>query len=466
MGVIMKISASSAIAIFFISVAAYSVELHPGLYVNLIDALNNRGENINIDNVSAITISDDSTEVFIEVFVAGGGIEKKSFTASPYWIRRALLKPVTIEEVAVVPVDDSQNGRLYFTFTTLLRSLYVYPMSYGLVMDDAKGSTVAGLTLLTLGGSIFASYQFTKNMELGYGRVAQMNYGGELGVSYSNLLGAVIQPASWKPISVLQMVAFPAGIYLGSKSTLASNHQYGNAAVMRYFGRSAFLYGFLLPLYPTGLFKTTESYFRTASLLTMGLIPCGIKAGHSLSKIEEFSSGRSLFLETSGIMGALSGFGVGFLILPSLHSTSSEIEKNTILTSVLVGHAAASYFGLNYHKERRYTMSQAVFSSISAAGGTALGLSIPLLMDANGERPYITAALLGGWAGLLIGEQLSISLFDYSGRDKNANSCPNRVSFPVAYEWPLLLQKKHIISPVSGKLIEKTNTVDVVRLNL
>jgi hypothetical protein len=363
--------------------------------------------------------------------------------------------------------EKQETGRIYFILSTAVRTLTIYPAGFATLMgdDQVDARTVTGLSLLTFGASLYGSYQFTKNRELGYGRVAMLNYGGELAAIYSLLTSRLIYGLGIYPDSVRKntysmgppgqdtiiydslaspvpgkiwaagaMLGFPLGIYLGSKATLAGNYQYGNADIMRFFGRSALLYGFLLPMYSSG--GTKYRYSLAASGLSMGLIPTGIYLGHRLVQGKDYSSGRGFMIETSGIMGALTG-----LLVPQLFDVEFDSvgQRRIMVTSILAGHILGTTLGFQYKPKNSYNFFQGVFTAFSAGCGAAIGLSIPFLAQADSSKPYIIAGLLGGWGGFFAGEHLAKSLFEVSGQDKRSNL---DISLPIAYTWPFLLQQR------------------------
>ena len=87
----------------------------------------------------------------------------------------------------------SQDGRVYFMIHSSLKSIYVYPVNLNIVFEDMAGHVNAGLTTLLFSASVYGSYPFTKGRELGYGRVAFMNYGGELGIAYPALFAGFVE---------------------------------------------------------------------------------------------------------------------------------------------------------------------------------------------------------------------------------------------------------------------------------
>ena len=389
---------------------------------------------------------------------------------------------ISAKDTAIKPVPSkqsgkkklNQDGRIYFIAQNTIKSTYVYPVNLGIALENIPPRVTTGILFLTYGGAIYGSYRYTRNMELGYGRVAMMNYGGELGISYSALLSAFIDnivdgtkniddnriehadntrnkdELSEKDIDYTDdedrfpalkfntwtsMFAFPLGLYAGSKTNLYGNTQYGNITISRFLGRSAFLYGFMTPLLLSSDIRT-KHYKKLASGLTMGLIPIGNYMGYRLTRNKDYSSGRAFLIETTGIMGAVTGF-----LLPrilDLNYADNNIRRFMTVTT-LGCHVLGTKFGFSFHKDRSYSFGQGVFMALSATGGAALAMAVPLLADIDYERyhqAYDVPGIIGAWVGLVAGESLSRSIFEKTSHDKRQ---AYNISFPILYQWPVLL---------------------------
>jgi hypothetical protein len=340
---------------------------------------------------------------------------------------------VSQDERETVPARNRQDGRVYFMLNTTLKSLWVYPANLSRAFPEIDGQVIAGLSLLTLGGSLYGSYLFTQNRDLGYGRVEFMNFGGDLGgLYYPNLMGVFLENTTNENTSKLSawmgMIGYPLGIYLGSKVQFARNDEYGNASIMTTMSKWGLLYGFLLPQY----FNLRENDFLAcATGLSIVLIPSGFFVGHTLVGDNHYSSGRSIFIMTTGIMGAATG-----ALIPTLWD--SEDEPKLYATTTLLGQIAGTYIGFNYMKNRSYNFGQGLFMAASAIVGGALAES-PLLIAKVGmdnHQAYTVLGIAGAWGGLALGEYLSRSLFEKSTHDKRSSSS---ISFPGLCELPVLL---------------------------
>jgi len=397
-----------------------------------------------------------------------------------------------IPPAALSVKERRETGRTYFIVSTAARTLTIYPAGFATMLGDSADSrTITGLSLLTFGASLYGSYQFTKDMELGYGRVAMMNYGGELATTYSFLASRLLYGSvRYKPtvhsntfdiydmnsptgrdttfydttesktpgkiFAVGTMLGFPLGIYLGSRVNFAGNHQYGNTDIMRFFGRSAWLYGFLLPLYGSG--KDKYDYNLAASCLTMGLIPSGFYLGRKLVREHDYSSGRGFFIETAGIMGGLTGF-----LVPMLWNADFDnlADRRIWISSILAGHVLGTTLGFKFKEKNSYTFFQGGFMAFSAVCGGAIGLSVPFLAKADSSNPYIIAGLVGGWGGLIAGEYLAKSLFEVTAHDQKQSRVD--ISLPIAYTWPALMQKT---AGINNRNHMRDPAMDIVRARI
>lgn len=417
-----------------------------------------RGLSVPVSSILAVGY--DSTTATLSVFYRDSSgaqqvltLPADSFTSAGH--EKPLPEPVR--------KGPDQTGRVYFMTHTTLKTFYVYPSGFNTALG-VDGSVAAGLALLTGGGALYSSYLFTKEKELGYGRVAMMNYGGELfGIAYPALLGSLLHnateldwknrawdsfqgeyyydnPRSGKVAAWASMAGFPAGIYLGSRVNFTGNGQYGNASIMTDFSRWAYLYGFMLPLYGSG--NSEKTYLSAATGLTMALLPAGFYLGYRITEGEDYSSGRSFMVTSGGVMGTITG-----TLLPALFRSEN---RRVYVTSTLLGHAGGTMFGFKFRKENRYTFGQGVFMSFSAAAGAGVALSMPLIARSDNDRFYTIMGLSGGWGGYILGEKLARSIFDTSEKDRQAAS---NVSFPVIWQWPALLA-----GPV--------RTVEIIRINL
>lgn len=394
-------------------------------------------------------VCDPETKQFILLFLDADGQLRKKNLATPSWLYTKIMEPEpsgAVADSAVVPSvtaaeemnedavakPGSQDGRTYFIINTTIRATGIYPTSLAMAMPETDGRVITGVAMLTFGGALYGSYALTRNATLGYGKVAMMNYGGEVGVYYPTLLSVIVSEqgneetarhiGSWG-----SMIGFPLGITAGAFSRFVDNHEYGNAAIMRHFGRIGLVYGFTIPLL-WSIENDFRNYPTVSSACAMCLLPAGFYLGKTIVDDRSYSSGRSGLVVIAGMMGAATGW-----IIPSWWE--SETPELGVAMG-LAGSVGGTLLGFFYKREQEYKLWQGIFMGLSATIGAGVGVSIPLLSKAEDHRAYTVGGVFGAWGGLYVGERLSKALFENSARDRRASL--DNIDFPIAWEWPLL----------------------------
>jgi hypothetical protein len=355
--------------------------------------------------------------------------------------------------------EREQTGRTLFMTLATLKAGLVFPQLFSSALSQADSRVVAGLSLLAAGTTLYASYIFTEDVSLGYGRVAMMSYGGTMGLVYPQLIASLLHygtdldrsyqrignqestaPAGDLPSQKVQawasLLAYPYGMYVGWQAPLANGNAFGDAAVRIYMSQTLGLMGYALPLYflDPQQEKERNRYFTASAGLSLALLPLGSYFGGLMTQQNSYSSGRGVLLYVTGAMGTASG-----LIVPALFGIDDHFDykrtRQIYLTSALTGYALGSAYGLSMHPERRYGFWQSIFMGASAAGGAAMGLSIPYLSRSDNNNSYLAAGLVGGWIGLGLGETLSQGINE---RLQSAHGAlPERVSVSLPGLWQL-----------------------------
>ena len=455
--------------------------LAPGDFNRVAGFLKDNGLEAPFVSFLAIGYNNGAKELSVFYKDSTGAQKQRVLAMDPEAFSRLTAEPVPQPTpVAAAPkaAKLDQSGRIYFMTHTTLKTFNLYIMGLDKAFPSVDESVRGGMALLIGGSSIYGSYLFTKKRELGYGRVAMMNYGGEmLGFYYPLLSGGLLHNATnidwkrkrWDPFAAeyyyetggpsdktaawMSMIGFPAGIYIGSKVKFAENDHYGNASIMTDMSRWAFLYGFLLPMYGEG--GTVEDYWAASCGLTMALLPAGFYLGCRLVGDRDYSSGRSFMVTEGGVMGALTG-----LFIPTLFEKKGFfMDRRVYATTTLAGHMLGTWFGFRFKPSTEYTLGQGIFTALSAAGGAGVAMSIPLITKSDDHRFFVGMALPGAWGGFFLGERLARSIFEVSDKDRRVSG----VSFPVLYQWPLLLAASRLHGAQADSA--RVQTVDLIRVN-
>jgi hypothetical protein len=433
--------------------------ISPALFDSFLTVLARQSVIIEKNNIAAMGLLRDSAEtdtsqsLFVIMLDQSGTPHKDSYTIS-----KPLKKQHESSSSLAVPagiknqVKVRQDGRVYLMINTALKSLWVYPGGLSMAFQDRISPQVFwGVSFLTLGASLYGSYAYTRNMELGYGRVEMMNYGGDLGVAYPLLMASFLESSAgmrngnanqlrgWG-----QMVGFPLGIFAGSFAKFSGNFEYGDASIMTSTSKFGFLYGFMIPMFFTDI--GSQEYVSVSTGLTMALIPAGFYLGKLLVGDRHYSSGRSAFITTSAIMGTITG-----ALIPTLWE---DKNKEMYAATTLVGHLLGTLYGFEYMNDRSYTFGQGMFMAASAVVGTAVAEAIPLIAQTDFTKyhqAYTAAGFVGSWGGLMLGEILARALFEKSGRD---NPKSVSVSFPGLLQAPLIwaLSKNEVKGVATGNV--------------
>ncbi|MBN2188099.1 MAG: hypothetical protein JW699_01495 [Chitinispirillaceae bacterium] len=357
---------------------------------------------------------------------------------------------------AVPPGRLDQRGRTWFILETAFKTVYVYPLAYASALPHASDGLKGGLSLLTVGGSLYGTFAFTRNMELGYGRAGLMNFGSTfLGTHYPNLFGSFLRNAtsidseeendtnfstpSLRVSAWMSITGLPLGIYLGSRLNIVDRNDAGRITLMGFFSQpTAYLLGYGLPFYflnPGKNLTRRREYFGTSALLTMALMPAGFYAGHKIAGSGPVPTGRGSLPYVTGIMGGLTG-----LFLPTLFDL--EYDKistaRLLVTTTTAGYAGGTALGLAFNPSKSYTYWQTVFIGASSGAGALMFIALPLIGEVEeNHKPYVVSGIFGGWLGFFLGDYLSQSLFEKSDRDLRPQGL--RVSLPGIASLPFIL---------------------------
>jgi hypothetical protein len=362
------------------------------------------------------------------------------------------------------PVKPDQNGRTWFIIESAIKSGFIYPMSFANAFEGANSQSVAGFSLLMVGGTLYGTFAFTKNMDLGYGKTGIMNYSTTLlGNYYPALINAFLTgttdldipptktvndpyysytyteegvPTTEKINAWCSMIGFPLGMVIGSKLNLVEKDDFGRVALMEWFSQSFGGMGFVLPIFFMDPSENGDAYLTVSSLLSMAALPTGLAFGKSIGGVNKpISAGRGVLPGISGTLGMLTG--IAFAALPDYDDLDGIAIARITAGLGVAGWGGGTWLGLNYHPSIDYTFWQSVFIGLSSGAGTLMGVALPLIAQADSRQPYIIAGVAGGWTGFFVGEKLSLSLFEKSSRDRSASAL--QLNLPGLAALPVIL---------------------------
>lgn len=422
-------------------------------------------------NIMSIGTDQSSGDIVIIFLDASGAPVKSSYptsnlkdpspspSASPSRSPPPSLSPSTAK-----PVKPDQKGRTWFIIESAVKSGSIYPMSFANAFEGANSQSVAGFSLLMVGGTLYGTFAFTKNMDLGYGKTGIMNYSTTLlGNYYPALINVFLTgttdldipptktvndpyynytyteegvPTTAKINAWCSMIGFPLGMVIGSKLNLVEKDDFGRVALMAWFSQSFGGMGFVLPLFFMDPSENDDGYLTVSSLMSMVALPTGLALGKSIGGANKpISAGRGVLPGISGTLGMLTG--IGFAALPDYEDLDWIAIARITAGLGVAGWGAGTFLGLEYHPAIDYTFWQTVFIGASSCAGTLMGVAFPLIAQAGSRQPYIIAGVAGGWTGFFVGEKLSLSLFEKSSRDRSASALqlnlPGLAALPVIF---------------------------------
>jgi len=357
----------------------------------------------------------------------------------------------------------NQSGRAWFVLSTAAKSALVAPTVINGTLGRLDRSKYTGASLLASGGSLYAGYMMTAQMELGYGKVTLMNYGGTLGLLYPHQAAMLIHHATDLdkdyreagpsnandplPSERIQawatLLMYPYGVYAAGNSGLVANDDFGAATVVTYFSQTFGLAGYFLPMYwldPRDK-KDQDAYYRASPSLTMLLIPIGAYYGAKIADELNVSSGRGILTYLAGAMGTGSMLLLTNLTGPERYLESENSVRRAYVSAGFAGYVLGSAIGLNYKLERDFTVLQTVVTGASVAAGGAIGLGIPYLLEADSERSYAAGLLIGSWIGLGAGARITSTLTERVSPDLSGLPGGERLSISLdgLVNMPLML---------------------------
>ncbi len=352
----------------------------------------------------------------------------------------------------------NQRGRVWLITATTAKSAYIFPEMYSFALDGLQDRTRTGLTLFSIGATLFGTYGLTKDLDIGYGSAALMNYGATLGYYYPLQLSILLHHAtsidrqtdstmqatnspsilpSEKIRAWATLLSVPYGIYAGWRGSNEQDLSFGEASVMIYFSQTLGSIGYALPLlrWDPSLKPQRDDYYTASSALSMAMVPIGMAMGRKLSEHYTFSSGSGIMLYITGALGAATGY-----LLPEAlgftENLSKEQDRNMRIGATTAGFTLGNFIGLHLNHETGVTFRQSIFMGGSAVAGGLIGASIPYLADVNKESTYILAAMAGAWLGLAIGNDLSQKIKKDIYADENTSIT---MTLPASYNLPLIL---------------------------
>ena len=357
----------------------------------------------------------------------------------------------------------NQQGRAWLVLSLTAKSSLFLPQVIHSVKTLTKDQKL-GLSFLLAGSTFYTTYLLTENIDLGYGRVAMINYGGTLGYLYPLQLklflhyGTSIDDGqrriaddgsmyyegpklSDKIGTYSTFFTFPYGMYAGYISKSVGSNDLGNALVVTYMSQTLGALGYVIPFFffdPNDS-QEKEDYFVAASLLTMGLIPAGYLLGVSMTRHTIVDPGRGVMVYVSGFLGTLTGYALPLFFDMGKRYSPQELMKLQLATAT-IGYTLGTSLSMKMFQREPFSMRGSVLIGTSTLAGLVTGVAVPLIKQSDHEHHYAKAALSGAWAGFLIGHLFSqaVAKCSYSGIWERKIPGQVNISLPALMNIPLI----------------------------
>ncbi|MFQ6608612.1 MAG: hypothetical protein ACE5EE_08750 [Fidelibacterota bacterium] len=359
--------------------------------------------------------------------VADGKITKDERALLNVLSKSMSIPPDSLETIEILP-DDSlaehkldQSGRWPLVLQNMIigSGLYGWAIPYVLNASDTKW--LPGMEMLSLGGSFYLTYQYTKKMDIPHSRAQMMRYGGLVGLRYGfglntifDLNGTNENGDSKKEWAYVLMAAVPAGIYTGDYLYNKLNPTNGQAWVLtgwtavggvsmriltNFFDpdpKSGVDYYYLTYAYKKKIDKDYKTWSRrnTTFELLVGY-PAGFWVGKKLTMQKDYSFGDALML--------YQGYAFGFfntMVLQSLLFNEGD-EKNWLLVNG-IGAVSGILLYDKWITHDDFTAGQSILMALGSASGIMFGFGTAIIMDIQDVKPMMVLVLGGYTAGTIL----------------------------------------------------------------
>lgn len=383
------------------------------------------------------------------------------------YLLRSLQTSLHLPDSLVVPIEKSilqqkphrldQSGRWSVVVQNIFlgAGLYGWAIPFTLGADDPKW--YIGTEMLSLGGTFYLTYQYTKDMNIPYSRAQMLRTGSLWGLRYGMLFNDVLklwppevklsqdQSKSW---AVTLMASVPVGTWMGDYLykkwkpshgqswalglwselggfTATSLHQIvagkkSKPARWEYesFENGTDQYRFDQRGYDSAL-KSYTDWKRVDALIEMAGYPLGIYLGHRYFGSRNYTFGDAIML--------YEGRGLGW-IYGMLFSEVADInfESSLGLTLRTVGSIGGAVLMDKYILPDDYDFGESVLMAVGTASGMAFSIGTSVLTDINNGNVISALVMIGGGAGFY----LTRSILDIS-KDGTYSSGQSRKSVEV-----------------------------------
>jgi len=331
----------------------------------------------------------------------------------------------------IKPLD--QSGRLPLIVSSTILGLGFWGWAVPTTFEVDDETLFTGLYLLTAGASFALPYYLTMNSNIPKAVGNYTAYGGFAGIAHGLLLFDLVNGG----ISNAPSNAIIGTILLSSISEMIVNYSIsknqnfssGKASTMI----STSIFGTLAGFAISDIFNMYDTP-RLWSGITLATTGLGYLAGDFLTKKQSYSEGDATVLTASGLLGAA---------LPiSIIALTESSDSKTYSIAGTIGGCLGLWLGDYITSDVDFESSYGDYIFLGTLGGALIGAGIGVMITPSDKRNSVPLfATSGGIAGF------TTLYFSFKGKSPKGSMSSIKLHFnPLALTYPLLIKNNSYTS--------------------
>jgi len=325
------------------------------------------------------------------------------------------------QEIALsAPRMRDQSGRWPLVMQNLLygSALYGWGIPYLLDVDDPKW--YVGGELLSVGGSFYLTYQFTKNMDISHARAQMLRYGSVIGIHTAAGFSMLAFPEEPKLFISAMMLGVPAGMIITDRFYRKWQPSLGQSWALTQWGELGYsgvsnLYTMIdqQPKEPDFNYDDYEQYdremkqyndqydhwYRRKLFITALGHPLGMALKRRFFADRQYTLGDGLMLTNGRYFGLFNGLMIWDLITRDTEQDANNIDGLIFRT---VGSYAGTILMDRYIRNQDFTAGQAILMVTGEIAGGLFGVGTGVIFEVSNGRIMDLLAVGGSWGGLFL----------------------------------------------------------------
>lgn len=373
-------------------------------------------------------------EIYISAYRTA--IEDGEIDASEQALLDNLRKTLNISAFEIAAIRESlrsetenfldQSGRWPLVAQNMAWGAGLYGWAIPTVLEAKDFKWYVGTEMLSLGGTFYFTYQYTKNMNISHARAQMMRAGSLLAFRYGWGTNTMLElwpdeDTNSKAWVWMLMASVPAGIYGGDylyNKWLPSNGQAWSLALWSEIGAytAKQLHSMLEsePIEPDYFYdpdndpydavyakyeKDHLSWQKKHIIVELAAYPIGIYLGHKYFGEKQYSFGDALML----YQGRWVGWFYGVMLSDLLNADFEKPEGRFLRTGASI---TGTLLMDRFIAGRDYTFGQAMLSMLGTGSGAAFGVGIGAILEADDSETMDLLVGAGGTVGFLLTDSI------------------------------------------------------------